>query len=128
VPRLVRAQGPDGRVRWSLVAANGRPLATSVQWYRSDDDLVSAVGELLAERAVLRYALGQEGGRMWVWTAHLPVRTTRPGAGEGDPIARSARGYLRRDQCRQSMDGFRAGVEQVRQRLRATGGIDRLAW
>ncbi|MFJ5229041.1 hypothetical protein ACIQBJ_03980 [Kitasatospora sp. NPDC088391] len=119
-PRLVPLRGPDGRAGWSLVAANGRRLAVSVRAYRSDRELAYGVGELLAERAVLRFVLSQREDRLWVWTAHLPPRTTRPGAGGGEAVARSARGYLRRDQCRQSVVGFQQAVEHVRRAGRGT--------
>ncbi|WP_158715025.1 hypothetical protein [Kitasatospora phosalacinea] len=120
-PRLVPVRGADGRVGWSLVAANGRRLAAAVRTYRSDRELAIGIGELLAERAVLRFVLSQREDRLWVWTAHLPARTTRAGAGGGEAVARSARGYLRRDQCRQSVTAFRQGADHV-QRLRRLGG------
>ncbi|MEU5388235.1 hypothetical protein ACWEPB_36395 [Kitasatospora cineracea] len=120
-PRLVPVRGADGRVGWSLVAANGRRLASAVRAYRNDRELAAGIGELLAERAALRFVLGQREDRLWVWTAHLPARTTRAGAGGGEAIARSARGYLRRDQCRQSVTAFLQGADHV-QRLRRLGG------
>ncbi|WP_285736624.1 hypothetical protein [Kitasatospora phosalacinea] len=120
-PRLVPVRGADGRVGWSLVAANGRRLASAVRAYRSDRELAAGIGELLAERAVLRFVLSQREDRLWVWTAHLPARTTRAGAGGGEAVARSARGYLRRDQCRQSVTAFLQGADHV-QRLRRLGG------
>ncbi|RKE17739.1 hypothetical protein [Streptomyces sp. TLI_171] len=115
-------RGPDGRAGWSLVAANGRRLAASVRTYRSDRELASGIAELLAERAALRFVLSQREDRLWVWTAHLPARTTRVGAGGGEAVARSARGYLRRDQCRQSVAGFQHGVEHVQRSRRLGGG------
>ncbi|KDN86960.1 hypothetical protein [Kitasatospora cheerisanensis] len=120
-PRLVPLRGADGRAGWSLVAANGRRLAAAVRGYRSEHELVSGVAELLAERAALRFVLSQREDRQWTWTAYLPARSTRAGAGGGEAVARSARGYLRRDQCRQSVTGFLQGVEHV-QRMRRTPG------
>jgi len=118
-PRLVPVRGADGRDGWSLVAANGRRLATAVRGYRSDPELAAGIAELLAERAALRFTLNQREDRQWTWTAYLPVRSTRAGAGGGEAVARSARGYLRRDQCRQSVTGFLQAVEHV-QRMRRT--------
>ncbi|MFC8720502.1 hypothetical protein [Kitasatospora sp. NPDC057198] len=122
-PRLVPVRAADGRVGWSLVAANGRRLASAVRAYRSDRELASGIGELLAERAVLRFVLSQREDRLWIWTAHLPARTTRAGAGGGEAIARSARGYLRRDQCRQSVAAFLQGADHLQRLRRLAGGM-----
>ncbi|MGW4809738.1 hypothetical protein [Kitasatospora sp. NPDC004272] len=121
-PRLVPVRAADGRIGWSLVAANGRRLAAAVRSYRSDRELASGICELLAERAVLRFVLSQREDRLWIWTAHLPARTTRAGAGGGEAVARSARGYLRRDQCRQSVAAFRQGADHVQRLRRLAGG------
>ncbi|MEV4561091.1 hypothetical protein AB0K51_29410 [Kitasatospora sp. NPDC049285] len=127
-PRLVPVRGTDGRVGWSMVAANGRRLATAARMYRSDRELSTALGELVAERSALRFVLSQQEDRLWVWTAFLPARSTRAGSGGGEAIARSARGYLRRDQCRQGVEGFRQGVEHVQRRWRQNGSAALRPW
>ncbi|MEV4615007.1 hypothetical protein AB0K43_20780 [Kitasatospora sp. NPDC049258] len=127
-PRLLATQGADGTVGWTLSAANGRRLACSARPYRAEEELLSSLRELLVERAALRYQLAQGGPHLWVWTACLPVRSTRPGAEGPEPIARSARGYLRRDQCRQGIESFRAALQQLEYGLRLPGPPDRWPW
>ncbi|MER8187005.1 hypothetical protein [Kitasatospora sp. NPDC094015] len=127
-PRLLATQGADGAVGWTLSAANGRRLATSVRPYRSEEELLAGVRELLVERAALRYQLAQGGPHLWVWTACLPPRSTRPGADGPELIARSARGYLRRDQCRQGIGSFRTALQQLEYALRVPGPLDRWPW
>ncbi|MGW6915489.1 hypothetical protein ACWGB8_16960 [Kitasatospora sp. NPDC054939] len=109
-PKLLTVRS-NGCVGWALRAANGRQLGVGVRSYRDDRELADAVRELLIERAALRCTLGQGEGRLWIWTAYLPVRSTRPGGAE--PVARSARGYLRRDQCRAGVESFLAGLRWV---------------
>lgn len=128
VARLVPTMGADGKVGWSLVAANGRQIAKAGRTYRDEQELKLCIRELLAERAALRFSFAQADSRLWQWTAHLPVRSTRPGVDDARPIARSARGYLRRDQCVQSLHGFRRSVEQVYQRQRLTGSERQSPW
>ncbi|KJK59262.1 hypothetical protein [Saccharothrix sp. ST-888] len=120
-PRLLALQGSDGTVGWALSAANGRQLATGALSYRGDTELRAAIRELLMERAALRYLQHQDRRRLWVWAAYLPLRSTRPSAQDTVPVARSARGYLRRDQCRQGMDTFRASLHQLDRLLRQPG-------
>ncbi|MFJ9951495.1 hypothetical protein [Kitasatospora sp. NPDC091207] len=127
-PRLLIVPAAERCLGWALRAANGRQLGVGVRTYRSEDELADAVRELIIERAALRCTVGQSEARLWVWTAHLPVRSTRPGAGEGGPVARSARGYLRRDQCQAGVDGFLAGLQWVGQELRRTGRDSRRPW
>lgn len=100
-------------VGWALRAANGRQLGVGTRTYRTEDELADAVRELIIERAALRCTVGQAEARLWVWTAHLPLRSTRAGADEAGPVARSARGYLRRDQCRAGVEGFLAGLQWI---------------
>ncbi|GAA2793261.1 hypothetical protein RMN57_20720 [Kitasatospora sp. CM 4170] len=121
-PRLLILPAADRCVGWTLRAANGRQLGSGVRTYRSEDELAEAVRELIIERAVLRCTVAQSDGRLWVWTAHLPVRSTRPGAGEAVPVARSARGYLRRDQCQAGVEAFLTGLQWIGQELRRGGG------
>ncbi|MCG6494769.1 hypothetical protein [Kitasatospora sp. A2-31] len=121
-PRLLILPAADRCVGWALRAANGRQLGAGVRTYRSEDELAEAVRELIIERAALRCTVGQSDGRLWVWTAHLPVRSTRPGAGEAVPVARSARGYLRRDQCQAAVEAFLTGLQWIGQELRRSGG------
>jgi hypothetical protein len=106
---MVRA-ARGGDLSWVLLAANGRPLARSASVFRSDKALAAAWRELVADRAVLNIRLGRDGdGPDWWWTATLPARSTRrsaTGAGAGVVVARSARGYLRPDQCRGGASGF----------------------
>ncbi|MFJ3787971.1 hypothetical protein [Kitasatospora sp. NPDC090091] len=121
-PRLLILPAADRCVGWTLRAANGRQLGAGVRTYRSEDELAEAVRELIIERAALRCTVGQSEGRLWVWTAHLPVRSTRPGAGEAVAVARSARGYLRRDQCQAAVEAFLTGLQWIGQELRRSGG------
>ncbi|MFJ9697166.1 hypothetical protein [Kitasatospora sp. NPDC101183] len=120
-PRLLIVPAADRCVSWALRAANGRPLGMGVRTYRSEAELAEAVRELIIERAALRCSLGQSEGRQWVWSAYLPVRSTRRAASEPSPVARSARGYLRRDQCQAGVEGFLAGLQFVGQELRRGG-------
>lgn len=116
-PRLLIVPGADRSLSWALRAANGRPLGVGVRTYRSEDELADAVRELIIERAALRCSLGQSEGRQWAWAAYLPVRSTRR-VTEPSPVARSARGYLRRDQCQAGIEGFLTGLQYVGQELR----------
>ncbi|MFE4518477.1 hypothetical protein ACFRMQ_30340 [Kitasatospora sp. NPDC056783] len=120
-PRLLIVPVADRGLGWALRAANGRPLGVGVRTYRSEEELADSVRELLIERAALRCSVGQSEGREWVWAAYLPVRSTRPGTAGAVPVARSARGYLRRDQCQAGIDGFLAGLRWVGQELRRNG-------
>ncbi len=115
-PRLLAwydsgAEG-EGGAGWSLLAGNGRELARGAVLYRTDRELGEALRELRADRRVLRYLVVQRQGRFWTWVAHLPGR--RSGVREGAAIARSARTYLRQDQCRKGMAGFPAALDQLR--------------
>jgi len=102
---LVVRSARGGDLTWVLLAANGRPLARSVSAFRSDEALSAAWRELVADREVLSIRLGREGdGPDWWWTATLPARSTGPATGV--VAARSARGYLRPDQCRGGASGF----------------------
>ncbi|WP_157536397.1 hypothetical protein [Kitasatospora mediocidica] len=127
-PRLLAVQGADRRVGWALAAGNGRQLAVSARMYRGESELSSALRELLIERAALRYALTQDQTRSWRWSAFLPPRSTRPGPGAEEPVARSARGYLRRDQCRQGLESFRSGLQALERELRSAGVPGRWPW
>ncbi|MEU3571466.1 hypothetical protein AB0E96_24020 [Kitasatospora sp. NPDC036755] len=120
-PRLLTVPAADRCLGWVLRAANGRPLGVGVRSYRSEEELAEAVRVLLIERAALRCSVGQSEGRQWVWAAYLPVRSTRPGTADAVPVARSARGYLRRDQCQAGIEGFLAGLQWVGQELRRSG-------
>ncbi|MET8622469.1 hypothetical protein ABZW30_01690 [Kitasatospora sp. NPDC004669] len=120
-PRLLILPAADHCVGWALRAANGRPLGVGVRVYRNEEELTDAVRELLIERAALRCSVAQSEGRQWVWSAYLPVRSTRPGSPGALPVARSARGYLRRDQCQAGVEGFLAGLQWVGQELRRGG-------
>lgn len=111
--RLLAVRGADGTVGWTMRAVNGRQLACSARPFRDEAQLADSLRELLRERTALRYRLGLLGPQLWGWTALPPVRSTRPGAPEPEPIARSARGYLRRDQCRQTIESFRSGLQDV---------------
>ncbi len=128
VPRLLTVRSGDTGIHWALRAANGRQLAVGARGYRSDAELSNAVRQLLIERAALRCTVGQSDTRLWVWTAYLPPRSTRPGGGEAEPIARSARGYLRRDQCRGGVESFLAGLRQIGGERRRTGGGEQWPW
>ncbi|MFC5667393.1 hypothetical protein ACFP3U_31050 [Kitasatospora misakiensis] len=126
-PRLLGVPVGDRSLSWALRAANGRQLGVGVRTYRTEAELAEAVRELIIERAALRCTVGQSEARLWVWTAYLPVRTTRPGAaGAAGPVARSARGYLRRDQCQAGVAGFLAGLQRLGQESRRPGRDD--AW
>ncbi|MFG3051036.1 hypothetical protein ACGFZP_08800 [Kitasatospora sp. NPDC048239] len=127
-PRLLTLPAADRCLCWALRAANGRQLGVGVRAYRSEAELAEAVRELIIERAALRCTVGQSEGRLWVWTAYLPVRSTRPGAGEAVPVARSARGYLRRDQCQAGVEGFLAGLQWIGQELRRGGRDGHWPW
>ncbi|GAA1169490.1 uncharacterized protein YegP (UPF0339 family) [Kitasatospora gansuensis] len=111
-PRLLTVRLGGGRVGWLLAAGNGRQLARSAVTYRSEAELDEAVRQLLVERAALRYLVQQGGDRSWGWSALLPVRSTGQAAGEA--VARSARGYLRQDQCRQGLASFQAMLQHLR--------------
>lgn len=118
-PRLLAwceaGAGPEagrGGSGWSLVAGNGREFARSASLYRTDGELGEALRELWADRRALHYLVLKSQGRFWSWTAHLPGRSS--GVREGAAIARSARTYLRQDQCRMGMAGFPDALEQVR--------------
>ncbi|MFE0464995.1 hypothetical protein ACFW1A_37650 [Kitasatospora sp. NPDC058965] len=127
-PRLLAVQGAGRLVGWSLAAGNGRQLAVSARLYRSEAELVLGLRELLIERASLRYVFGQDSARAWGWAAYLPPRSTRPDPAAEGPVARSARGYLRRDQCRQGVAGFRAGLGALERELRSGGQDGRWPW
>jgi hypothetical protein len=109
---LVVRAADRGDLTWILMAANGRPLARSAAAFRSSEALAAAWRELVAERAELSIRLARDGaGPDWWWSATLPVRgaaavrgTRVPGTGV--VVARSARGYLRPDQCRGGASGF----------------------
>ncbi len=127
-PRLLAVQGADRRVGWSLAAGNGRQLAVSGRLYRDEAELLAVLRELLIERAALRYSVAQDPARTWCWAAFLPPRSTRPGPAAEEPVARSARGYLRRDQCRQGMNSFRDGLHVLERELRTVGRETRWPW
>ncbi|MER8099646.1 hypothetical protein [Kitasatospora sp. NPDC094016] len=120
-PRLLIVPAPERCLGWALRAANGRPLGVGVRTYRSEEELAEAVRVLLIERAALRCSVAQSEGRQWVWSAYLPARSTRRSAVEPAPVARSARGYLRRDQCQAGAEGFLSGLQWVGQELRRGG-------
>ncbi|ACU76492.1 hypothetical protein Caci_7668 [Catenulispora acidiphila DSM 44928] len=126
---LVVRSAQDGELTWVLLAANGRPLARSASAYRTDEALVAAWRELVVDRDALSIRLGRDGsGPDWWWTAALPARSTggpggrgrRGGTGPGDGavVARSARGYLRPDQCRSGASGFLSALSGFSSRLR----------
>ncbi|MET8699192.1 hypothetical protein ABZW10_10025 [Kitasatospora sp. NPDC004723] len=124
-PRLLTVPVGDRSLSWALRAANGRQLGVGVRTYRGEPELAEAVRELIIERTSLRCTVGQSEARLWVWTAFLPVRSTRPGAADAaGPVARSARGYLRRDQCQAGVTGFLAGLHRLGQELRRPGRED----
>ncbi|PYC76886.1 hypothetical protein C7C46_21070 [Streptomyces tateyamensis] len=127
-PRLLAVQGTGRLVGWSMAAGNGRQLAVSARLYRSEAELVIALRELLIERASLRYAFGQDAARAWGWSAYLPPRSTRADPQSEEPVARSARGYLRRDQCRQGVVSFKAGLSALERELRTGGQDGRWPW
>ncbi|MED7950646.1 hypothetical protein ACFVYP_11680 [Kitasatospora sp. NPDC058201] len=128
-PKLLTVPAGDRCLGWALRAANGRQLGVGVRTYRSEAELADALRELIIERTVLRCTVGQSDARLWVWTAYLPVRTTRPGAADAaGPVARSARGYLRRDQCQAGVEGFRAGLQHLGQELRRLGRDGTWPW
>ena len=108
MPRTVVVRpGGEGELIWVLLAANGRPLARSAGAYRSDEALDAAWRELVADREALSIRLARDGdGPDWWWSAALPVRVTGTGMSAGRVVARSARGYLRPDQCRGGATGF----------------------
>src|SRR2546429_416761 len=89
-----------------LRAGGGSAGLRAAAALRSAEGLAAAWRELVAERAELSIRLARDGaGPDWWWSATLPVRgaaavrgTRVPGTGVG--VARSARGYLRPDQCR----------------------------
>ncbi|MFB7378287.1 hypothetical protein ACFC26_19070 [Kitasatospora purpeofusca] len=124
-PRLLSVPVGDRSLSWALRAANGRQLGVGVRTYRNEQELADAVRELIIERTALRCSVGQSEARLWVWTAYLPLRTTRPGAAEAaGPVARSARGYLRRDQCQAGVTGFLSGLQRLGQESRRPGRED----
>jgi len=107
MPGALVVRGGDGELVWVLLAANGRPLARSAGAYRSDEALDAAWRELVADRDALSIRLGRDAdGPDWWWSAALPVRVTGTGMSAGVIVARSARGYLRPDQCRGGATGF----------------------
>ncbi|GAA2066376.1 hypothetical protein GCM10009839_92710 [Catenulispora yoronensis] len=125
---LVVRAADGGDLTWVLMAANGRPLARSAGAYRSDEALTAAWRELVADRADLSIRLSRDGpGPDWWWTATLPARSTgrvgrvgrlgRVGAA-GLVVARSARGYLRPDQCRGGASGFVSALAGFARRVR----------
>jgi hypothetical protein len=127
-PRLLAVQGAGRLIGWSLAAGNGRQLAVSARFYRDETELCAALRELLIERASLRFAFSQDPSRAWGWSAFLPPRSTRRDPAAEEPVARSARGYLRRDQCRQGVTGFRAGLQALERELRTPGREGRWPW
>jgi hypothetical protein len=127
-PRLLAVQGAGRLVGWSLAAGNGRQLAVSARLYRSEAELVAALRQLLIERASLRYSFGQDAMRAWSWSAYLPPRSTRLDPPNDEPVARSARGYLRRDQCRQGVVSFKTGLNALERELRTGGQDGRWPW
>ena len=106
-PLLVPVQEQGGRLGWSLLAANGRPIARSAVLYRSDGELAAVFREMFADRNSLTFGVSRDSGRLWSWTASLPPRSV---GAAGRPVARSARGYLRQDQCRQGASRFVAAL------------------
>ncbi|MBS2532062.1 hypothetical protein KGQ20_04695 [Catenulispora sp. NF23] len=114
---LVVSSADDGELTWVLLAANGRPLARSANVYRSDEALDAAWRELVADRDALSIRLGRDGPDWW-WTATLPVRVVGAGMSAGRVVARSARGYLRPDQCRGGAIGFRNALSGYARRGR----------
>ncbi|GAA1970691.1 hypothetical protein GCM10009838_32330 [Catenulispora subtropica] len=131
---MVRA-AEGGDLTWVLLAANGRPLARSAAAFRTDEALAAAWRELVADRAALNIRLGRDGtGPDWWWTATLPARSVGAGVGTataGVVVARSARGYLRPDQCRGGASGFISALSGFARRVgergasRATAGTRR---
>lgn len=109
--RLVPVQGVARRVGWLLLAANGRPVAGSSRTYRDEDALDRAVRELLIGRNSLNFTVARDEAHTWWWTAFLPARST---AAAAEPVARSGRGYLRRDQCDDGTVTFVATLNQLR--------------
>ncbi|SEL03529.1 hypothetical protein SAMN05414137_10579 [Streptacidiphilus jiangxiensis] len=112
MPRVVTVRGTGAQMTWTLLAANGRPLATSAHLFAGAEELAAALRELHADRRELRFGLMQPpSGRAWHWTAYLPAR--RSDSQQRQAVARSARGYLRMDQCRRGAEGFTAALELV---------------
>ena len=116
---LVVHAAEGGDLTWVLLAANGRPLARSAATYRNDGALAAAWRELVADRAALSIRLGRDSpGLNWWWSATLPARSTGAGAAAGVVVARSARGYLRPDQCRGGASGFVSALAGFARRVR----------
>jgi hypothetical protein len=100
---LVAVRADGRRMGWSLLAANGRMVASSVARYGDDGEMLGAFRDLLLRRRLLTFGVDRDEARTWWWTAFLPASR---------PIARSSRGYLRQDQCRKATNTFLTALDQ----------------
>ncbi|MCF2528987.1 YegP family protein [Yinghuangia soli] len=88
----------ERRVRWRLVAPNGRVIARSARGHASAAACRAELDALRSRVALLRPLTGRaDGGRGWCWSLAI----------DGGPVvAVSARTYERLESCQISFDRF----------------------
>ncbi|MDI2132875.1 hypothetical protein [Yinghuangia seranimata] len=88
----------ERRVRWRMVAPNGRVIARSARGHASAETCRAELDGLRARIAGLRPLMGRaDGGRGWCWSLAVDG---------GVVVALSARTYERLESCQISYDRF----------------------
>lgn len=88
----------ERRVRWRMVAPNGRVIARSARGHASAAVCRAELDSLRARVAELRPLMGRaDGGRGWCWSLAMEGGTV---------VAVSARTYERLESCQISYDRF----------------------
>lgn len=100
----------ERRVRWRIVAPNGRVIACSARGHPDTAACRAELDLLRARIGGLRPLMGRaEGGRGWCWS--LTVDT---GNGGARIVALSARTYERLESCQISFERFARALRTAR--------------
>ncbi|GIH19838.1 hypothetical protein [Rugosimonospora africana] len=96
-PQVVTTVNNDGVFGWRMLAANGRPLAASVQLFPDADTAEAAFQALVQESDLAREISHPPSGVGWTWLTLDP---------DGTAVAMAARDFGRRDACLRSYEQF----------------------
>lgn len=96
----------ERRVRWRVVAPNGRVIARSARGHATAAACRTELDNLRARIGHLRPLMGRaEGGRGWCWSLAIDGGSGTSGNG-GQIVAVSARTYERLESCQISYERF----------------------
>lgn len=98
----------ERRVRWRVVAPNGRVIARSARGHATAAACRTELDTLRARIGYLRPLMGRaEGGRGWCWSLATDGGSGRGTTGNGGQVvAVSARTYERLESCQISYERF----------------------